>query len=231
MKIVRRTNRVIYLSDVSTFSTLGSGADDPDFSVDPSRSRANFRGPEILYIFRGNRWCEYFFYHGQWGQWPWLFRQPQQVQGKLPRPWNCIYIPQKLLYLSGWCWFQFSIRAQCHGSPTRKFLIYTNLADSISRSIQPVLSCTSSNKLTKGKSQKVPQNLDNPKNRRTLEGGWALGHLPYSLRKEIRVGSPFPKIFISHPTLFFTWNWCRIWFKYRSCSCTFSVFWNHKQKI
>ena len=41
-----------------------------------------------------------------------------------------------------------------------------------------MLSCTSSNKLTKGKSQRVPQNLDNPKNGRTLEHGWALGHLP-----------------------------------------------------
>ena len=30
------------------------GAYDPDFSVDLSRSRANFRGPEILYIFRRN---------------------------------------------------------------------------------------------------------------------------------------------------------------------------------
>ena len=32
-------------------------------------------------------------------------------------------------------------------------------------------SCTSSNKLTKGKNQRVPQNLDNPKNGWTLERG------------------------------------------------------------
>ena len=43
------------------------------------------------------------------GQWPWFFRRPQQVQGHTPHNWNFIYIPQKLLYLSGWSWFQFSI--------------------------------------------------------------------------------------------------------------------------
>ena len=41
-----------------------------------------------------------------------------------------------------------------------------------------MLSCTSSNKLTKGKNQKVPQNLDNPRNGQTFEWGSALGHLP-----------------------------------------------------
>ena len=35
------------------------------------------------------------------------FRGPQQVQGHIPWPWNCINNPQKLLYLSGWYWFQF----------------------------------------------------------------------------------------------------------------------------
>ena len=34
-----------------------------------------------------------------------------------------------------------------------------------------MLSCASSNKFTKGKNQRVPQNLDNPKNGRTLEPG------------------------------------------------------------
>ena len=38
----------------ATFHDQGSGADDPDFSVDISRSRANFRSPEILYIFHRN---------------------------------------------------------------------------------------------------------------------------------------------------------------------------------
>ena len=33
-----------------------------------------------------------------------------------------------------------------------------------------MLSCTSSNKLTRGKNQRVPQNLVNPKNGRTLNG-------------------------------------------------------------
>ena len=42
-----------------------------------------------------------------------------------------------------------------------------------------MLSCISSNKLTKGKNQRVPQNLDNPRNGQTLEWDWALGHLPY----------------------------------------------------
>ena len=48
------------------------------------------------------------------GQWPWLFRRPQQVQGHIPHHWNFIYIPQKLLYLSGWSWFQFFIPALWH---------------------------------------------------------------------------------------------------------------------
>ena len=43
------------------------------------------------------------------GQWP-LLRWPQQVQGHIPWPWNCINNPQKLLYLSGWHWFKFSMR-------------------------------------------------------------------------------------------------------------------------
>ena len=53
------------------------------------------------------------------------------------------------------------------------------MANSILTSILPMLSCTSSNKLTRRKNQGVPQNLDNPKNLRTLEWGWALGNLPY----------------------------------------------------
>ena len=35
-----------------------------------------------------------------------------------------------------------------------------------------MLSCTSSNKLTKGKSQRVPNNLDNPKKGQNFEWGW-----------------------------------------------------------
>ena len=46
---------------------------------------------------------------GQLGQWPWLFRRLHQVNGHFPHPWNFIYNAQKLLYLSGWSWFQFSI--------------------------------------------------------------------------------------------------------------------------
>ena len=38
-----------------------------------------------------------------------------------------------------------------------------------------MLSCTSSNKLTRGKIQRLPQNLDNPKNGQTLEWGRAFG--------------------------------------------------------
>ena len=49
-----------------------------------------------------------------------------------------------------------------------------------------MLSCTSSNKLTKGKCQRVPQNLDNPKNGRTSERGWALGHLPYAVQDQLQ---------------------------------------------
>ena len=41
-----------------------------------------------------------------------------------------------------------------------------------------MLSCTSSNTLTRGKYQRVPQNLGNPTNGWTLEWGWVLGHLP-----------------------------------------------------
>ena len=41
-----------------------------------------------------------------------------------------------------------------------------------------MLSCISSNKLTRGKNQGVPQNLGNPKNGWTLEWGWTLGNLP-----------------------------------------------------
>ena len=43
-----------------------------------------------------------------------------------------------------------------------------------------MLICTSSNKLTTGKNQRWgPQNLDNLKNGRTLDRGWAFGNLPY----------------------------------------------------
>ena len=42
-------------------------------------------------------------------RWPWVFRRPHQVHGHFPYTWNYIYILQKLLYLSGWSWFQFSI--------------------------------------------------------------------------------------------------------------------------
>ena len=43
-------------------------------------------------------------------QWPYLLHRPHQVQpqGHFPCPWNFIYNPQKLLYLS-WSWFQFFI--------------------------------------------------------------------------------------------------------------------------
>ena len=44
-----------------------------------------------------------------------------------------------------------------------------------------MLSYTISNKLTKRKNQRVPQNLDNPKNGQTLEQGWALGNFPYTI--------------------------------------------------
>ena len=43
-----------------------------------------------------------------------------------------------------------------------------------------MLSCATSNTLTRGKYQRLPQNLHKPKNSRTLEWGWALGHLPYT---------------------------------------------------
>ena len=53
------------------------------------------------------------FHHFPWpgwqGQWHWLFRCPHQLHGHFPHFWNFIYNPQKLLYLSGWSWFQFSI--------------------------------------------------------------------------------------------------------------------------
>ena len=61
---------------------------------------------------------------------------------------------------------------------------------------------------------------------------WNQLELLYSLHKEIEVGPPFPKIFIIHlrkkP---FKSKWCRIWFKYRSCSCTFSFFWIIKKNV
>ena len=44
-----------------------------------------------------------------------------------------------------------------------------------------MLSCTSSNKLTRGKNQRVPQNLDNPKIGRNLEQSWVLGNLLYTV--------------------------------------------------
>ena len=37
-----------------------------------------------------------------------------------------------------------------------------------------MLSCTSSNKLTRGKNQRVPENLDNPKNGQTLKRGLSI---------------------------------------------------------
>ena len=43
-----------------------------------------------------------------------------------------------------------------------------------------MLSCKSSDTLTRGKYQRVSQNLDNPKNGWTLERGLALGHFLYS---------------------------------------------------
>ena len=46
---------------------------------------------------------------GQRGRWHWLFRRPHQVHGHSPLPRNFIYNPQKLPYLSGWSWFEFSI--------------------------------------------------------------------------------------------------------------------------
>ena len=48
--------KYLYMLSV-TFDDRGQGwggAYNPDFSVDLSRSRANFRSPEILYIFRIN---------------------------------------------------------------------------------------------------------------------------------------------------------------------------------
>ena len=42
-----------------------------------------------------------------------------------------------------------------------------------------MISDTILNKLTRKKNQRVLQNLDNPKNGRTLEQGRALGNLPY----------------------------------------------------
>ena len=45
-------------------------------------------------------------------RWPWVFHPPRQIHGHFPHPWNFIYYPQKLLYLSGWSWFQFSIPAK-----------------------------------------------------------------------------------------------------------------------
>ena len=48
--------KYLYMLSI-TFDDWGLGrgrAYDPDFFVDLSRSRANFRGPEILYIFRRN---------------------------------------------------------------------------------------------------------------------------------------------------------------------------------
>ena len=52
----------------------------------------------------------------RWGRWPWLFRQPHQVHGHFPHPWNFIYNPQKLLFFSGWSWFQFFIPDSAQGS-------------------------------------------------------------------------------------------------------------------
>ena len=38
----------------ATFHDQGSGADNPDFSIDLTRSMATFRTPKILYIIRRN---------------------------------------------------------------------------------------------------------------------------------------------------------------------------------
>ena len=51
----------------------------------------------------------HFPWPGRWGRWSWLFSWPHQVHGHFPCPRNFIYNPQKLLYLSGRSWFQFSI--------------------------------------------------------------------------------------------------------------------------
>ena len=42
----------------------------------------------------------------------WLFHRPHQIHGHFPHHWNFVYNLQKLLYLSGWSWFQFSIPAR-----------------------------------------------------------------------------------------------------------------------
>ena len=61
---------------------------------------------------------------------------------------------------------------------------------------------------------------------------WNQLELLYSLRKEIVAGPPFCKIFIIHPRKkFLKSKWCRIWFKYRSCSSTFFVFLSNTQKM
>ena len=59
----------------------------------------------FIHAFRHFRWP------GGRGQLSCLFRGPHQVQGHFPWPWNLIYNPQNLLYLSGRSWFQFSMRA------------------------------------------------------------------------------------------------------------------------
>ena len=50
-------------------------------------------------------------------------------------------------------------------------LPYANLANSILTSIKSMQSYKISNKLTRGKIQRVPENLDNPKDGHTLEQG------------------------------------------------------------
>ena len=59
----------------------------------------------FIHAFRHFRWP------GGRGQWSCLFRGPHQLQGHFPQPWNFTNFPWKLIYLSGWSWFQFSIMA------------------------------------------------------------------------------------------------------------------------
>ena len=66
----------------------------------------------FIYAFRHFRWL------GGRCQWPCLFRGSHQVQGHFPWPWNFIYNPWNLLYLSGRSWFQFSIRVSIQDGVT-----------------------------------------------------------------------------------------------------------------
>ena len=70
----------------------------------------------FIHAFRHFRWP------GGPGQLSCLFRGPHQVQGHFLWPWNFIYNPQNLLYLSGRSWFQFSMRVFQN---TRVFFCFT----------------------------------------------------------------------------------------------------------